>query len=314
MYWSPDQTRLLLIDTPEVFQDGDYSFEATLSLWNPATGDVQPLLTDVKGAVQNNVSGLAWSPDQTGLAVVLLDHLIVFDLATGQTVLDVSYNFEQFDTPLAWSPAGSQLAVSGKNETSIWNATTGEITRTLPIHADALAWMDSGLFTYASRQPLTQWDVETGTSAEIPFPDMMRIAWSEDGRYLAGTMDAEIVLIDLANNNEIARLDNTEAPVSLSWVGDDTLVTAVGSTLCVWSIPEGTLLYEVTPYDIGPRKAKKPHGYPDSRLRSVAEHRVERVTELLVVVANQKANGWVALVELPVPVWRKNSIRAPFSP
>jgi len=179
--WSPDGSRLV-----------SGAWDATVRLWNPATGAHEKVLD---GRHPLGWIRVAWSPD--GERIVSHQYkgnVHVWKAATGmlERVLPLTgTNFE-----VAWSPDGKRLAVVGSPEfrsggLHIWNALTGTPDLVLnPGLMDKIAWSPDGRrlagIPYGASY-IAVWNVSTGSETRLRGHDgpANSIAWDPKGRFLA---------------------------------------------------------------------------------------------------------------------------------
>jgi len=143
--------RQLLLDCPDVFDDGDCSVRA----WSPdgkwivfavhttRSGTVSPrdglylmdasCLADpstcdeaTRGPLLPGVDAVAWSPDSRSFAVGLRQKLVVFDIETLAQSREVPVEDVTAWHGLAWSPDGQWLALADDGAVRLLSPATGE--------------------------------------------------------------------------------------------------------------------------------------------------------------------------------------------
>jgi eukaryotic-like serine/threonine-protein kinase len=135
------------------------SGDGAITIWDLKSGAELGPVTDHAG----QVAGLTYSPDGKRLAWVSLDKKVrVWDLAAGRELR--SFNVKE-PGPLAFSPDGSQLAVT--RPLRVWNLADGREAVALDGHAgleNAIAFCPSGdhLATSRENQAVSLYSVGTG--------------------------------------------------------------------------------------------------------------------------------------------------------
>lgn len=152
--WSPDGTTI-----------ASASADATIRLWDAATGDLLATLDDH----QDSVSALAWSPDGRSLASASWDKTVrLWDLSAGPGRAKAAVTIQgldQYVTALAWSPDGAALMTGGRDgSVRLWAA-------------DGKWWADLGMHG----------------------ADVRTASWSPDGgRIITGGLDGTVRLWDVS--------------------------------------------------------------------------------------------------------------------
>jgi WD40 repeat protein len=202
-------------------------------------------LWDVNGGRQNaklgmeqTISALAFSPDGKQLAAAG-QQTVLWDVATGTEIHRLN---SIRHTHLAYSPDGIVLATDG---IGLWEAATGNALPTLDeaLHARPFAFSPDGktlavlkaptemeLFERATRKLRHRWTV----------PETKDIAFSPDGRVLAGATGRAIVFWDPFTGDEVLRLDGHQREVtSLAFAAEgNTLASgSADATVLIWQMP-----------------------------------------------------------------------------
>ena len=171
---------------------------STIYILDAVSGSVLRALSPGQG------NRVAWSPDSTRLITSNGDSygsITVWDVTTGGAL----YTMGPLSHPraLAWSPDGSQIAVSISGGIMLLEAETGRLIRTLTGHAWgvwSLAWSPNGR-TLAAGEDFTGghmaiWEVAAGRLLQIlndHTNTVHSLAWSPDGcRLLSGSWDNSV--------------------------------------------------------------------------------------------------------------------------
>ena len=153
--------------------------------------------------------GVAFSPDGQRLACAGGYEFRIWDMNTGQQLLDIPTDGNGL-VNVAYSSDGQRLAAGGFDKyIKIWDATTGEVKRTLPGHASAV----------------------------------MTVQFSPDGQQLAsGGRDNTLKLWDLTTGEETLTLNGHTSQVnSVAFSSDGRLVASASqdNTVKVWNAATG---------------------------------------------------------------------------
>jgi WD40 repeat protein len=175
---------------------------------------------------------------------------------------------------MAIHPGGRVIAVASINETSLWDADSGQLSRLfgtptsaatrseLPKYAQSLAFSPDGRTLLSSGTAGAQlWDVATGQeirvgrapAAEGPDPASMArarsgngtregTAFSADGRLFAMVAGGDITVSDLANGEDVMHVTvHSGDAASLAFVAGGRLLVSAGrdGALRVWTVPGG---------------------------------------------------------------------------
>ena len=155
---------------------------------------------------------------------------------------------------VAWSPDGSQI-VSGSVDTTvrIWDATTGENTRTLNGHTgsvESVAWSPDGsqIVSGSNDNTVRIWNAATGESRTLNGHTLLvhSVAWSPDGsQIVSGSWDNTVRIWNAATGNLARTLNGHTGRVSsVAWSPDGSQIVS-GSwdrTVRIWNAATGELI------------------------------------------------------------------------
>lgn len=161
-----------------------------------------------------DVMALAWSPDATRLAAAAMDRTIsIWATTRGEVVLTLGQKVplpNDGGPRLRWSDDGRELVAfssqcdNNRAEIKVWDAASGKEIRSRP--GVVLAWSPDGA-RYCDGSAIL--DSSTGqrlVALEIGM-SQNSMAWSQDGRWLAGFLgDLTAVVLDAASGREVLRL------------------------------------------------------------------------------------------------------------
>jgi WD40 repeat protein len=194
--------------------DGRYalsgSLDATMKLWNVATGEEIRTFTGHTWSV----SSVAFSPDGRYALSGSEDKdntLKLWEVATGAEIRTFTGHTESVYS-VAFSPDG-RYALSGSSDETLklWNVATGDEIRTFTGHTESVysAFSPDGRYVLSGSldDTLKLWDVATGDEIRTftGHTNWVRsVAFSPDGRYvLSGSNDKTLKLWDVGTGTEI---------------------------------------------------------------------------------------------------------------
>ena len=195
----------------------------TLKLWNSATGAAVRSME----MHPDRPTSIAWALDGNTVASDGDSHSVhVWDSATGVLKYSLGTIVLGRVGPVAWSPAGDQIAALWNNELHCWNLGNGS-TFNFP-RGDSLshlAWSPRDpILAAADRNTVSLFDMKTGTlktSLEGHVKLVTALAWSRDGTALASGGDDGVILVrEAANLSKYRILSQSGRVTALAWSAD----------------------------------------------------------------------------------------------
>jgi small GTP-binding protein len=221
------------------------SYDKTIRLWNPLTGEH---LRTLQGHA-DQVIGAVWSPDGEVLASCSLDKTIrLWNPLTGEHLRTLQGRSNSIYC-LAWSPDGTLLAgdAGGTPIIHLWNPLTGEHLSTLKGETDpiyCLAWSPDGTLLAAGSPNATicLWNPLTGkhlSTLKGHTGAIHCLAWSPDGSILAsGSFDNTICLWNPLDGSLIHILEGHTGQIcgiSFSWKHQIFASISQDSSVRIWN-------------------------------------------------------------------------------
>jgi WD40 repeat protein len=160
------------------------------------------------------VAAVAWSPDGKTLASADGDGKVRLWLIAGNgqpRALEAEpgpVDSEQQGPirAIEWSPDGKMLASDIGKNVGLWNATKGQLVRTLEVGASSpissLAWSRDGMTLATGANDTILWNVTTGSQLLRRRSSAYGLAWDPDGKTLAwATVSGRVALLDIASQS-----------------------------------------------------------------------------------------------------------------
>ncbi|MEV4516804.1 TIR domain-containing protein [Dactylosporangium sp. NPDC049525] len=218
--------------------------DGTTYFWDVAVGAVRVTIEQ-----QEEISALAWTPDSASLVTGDVDGAVrVWDAATGRQRLHISEDRQTVNVA-AWSCDGALLAtaVGDRSTIRLWDAATGAAVTTLNAGRHDLVgvgvWspIEPHLLAVQDARSLRLWDTNANTvRARVSPAGHYGLAWSPDGRYLATTLDEEIIIRDAATMTEQhVLIDRKAALRCVAWAPDGKRLATGGAdcSVRIWQPP-----------------------------------------------------------------------------
>lgn len=221
----------------------------------------------VRSQMQDDVFGVAWSPDGTMIAISggaigcddssITGFAIRIHDATTNEILKNLLGQTCTSTGLDWSPDGSQLVSfnSVQSVAYIWDVATEALLTTVSLNTQGMSsvvWSPSGELI-ASGTPgnsIILWDPVSGQIMGSSVGGTS-VDWNPDGSQLVtGSMYDNLIMIqDVATRQELMILaDATGFTYNVDWSPDGNRIAAAGSDNIarVWDTSSGQLLLSLT--------------------------------------------------------------------
>jgi WD40 repeat protein len=210
---------------------------------------------------EDNVSGVAWSPDGRELATTSNDRTIrIWDGDSGDE-LAVLHGHEDWVQGVVWSPDGRQLATASHDQTArIWDRDSGSELAVLRGCCGlwGLAWSPDGrrLATASDDGTARIWDLHASTETAVLHGHdgaVRAVAWSPDGQRLATASEDRTARIwDSDNGSQLLVLRGHEDGIRrVVWSPDgQRLATASEDrTARIWDAQRGDELVVLRGHD-----------------------------------------------------------------
>jgi WD40 repeat protein/formylglycine-generating enzyme required for sulfatase activity len=193
--------------------------------------------------------GLLFRPDGKQFATTCRDGTLrIYDVGSDipRQIL-VGHNHVYFDA--TWSPDGKYLASAGGDKTlRIWDSQSGRLLRTIagagPL--GSVAWSPGGnsvACISGATQEVCLWSAADGNGLKsLPMPqgNPTSLAWSRDGKRLAGSFPGKVTFWDTASGEAVQTLlgDSPEQPFARIRLSPDgqRLAASSGRDVYVWDL------------------------------------------------------------------------------
>ncbi|HYT93435.1 MAG TPA: WD40 repeat domain-containing protein, partial [Gemmataceae bacterium] len=214
----------------------------------------------------------------------------VWDLKQGKVVRQIPHAPRH----LALFPDGKAVATSDGASMRVWDLTTGRDRHALggPENAlKAVAWSPDNrtVATWSWNGDVFLWDVVTGkTLYRFDVPAHRNVAFSPDGKLLAGATGGRLCVWDTATGKEVGPFKaHPSQPHHVAFTPDGKALVTMDfddESVRRWDLATGQerLLFHLTP----PDKKVRRHRFttmafsPEARLMALAEDRLDRTTAL----------------------------------
>lgn len=226
------------------------SYDRTVRIWNPKTGQCLKLLQ----GHSNLVWTVGWRSDSKVLASGSDDQTIkLWDLETGQCLKTLQGHCNQISA-ISWSPDG-QILASGSDDhlVRLWDIQTGECLKTLQGHNNAIwamAWHPQGgmLASGSVDRSVRLWNVSGQCLKILPGHGnpVRSISWNADGKTLAvGSNTNTIRIWNAATGRCLKTIDSHQSrAISAAWSPDGEILAAGHDdhTVKLWDSKTGSCL------------------------------------------------------------------------
>jgi WD40 repeat protein len=242
--WSPDGNALAVASGAEVY------------ILDAATGAQSFALI----GHQEVIGSMAWSPDGRKLASWAEDqHMIVWDLVTGQPIYDEKVSEYFLHVPLHWTSKSMVTVGPLGGKTTMVDVQTGATTShqmdsDLYSYVTNVSWAsdDTRLLTGGELGKVFAWDLLSDQKLLTYIDDWVNasadsVAWSPDQKYVAaGFRDGTILVWDAASGAQVNKLKrkltgSTDGVVDLEWSPDSRYLISLSrfDPITVWDASTG---------------------------------------------------------------------------
>lgn len=226
---SPDSTRLVALNN-------DY-----IVAWDLVTGEM------VFSASRSGITRVFYSPDKNEIYALYPDGTLAFLDSENGSVKETLPAHAQFSGVLAYFPDEGWLALAGNDNTiKVWDTFERVSMVTLTTTADALAFSPDGsqLAVAGSDVALWNWrertEIRTLEARPVQFA---RLAYSSDGRYLAGNSRDAVITWNTESGNVASTVQVGENGASyiLRFIPETSIIATGGSSgnIMLWQATTG---------------------------------------------------------------------------
>lgn len=216
-----------------------------IKLWDVVSGNELPMFTE-----QSSISSVAISPNGKRLASGSDKTIKVWDIASGKE-LCASTRHSSYVRSVVFSPDGMLLASSSNDKTiKLWDSATCAELHTLAKHSGevlSVAFSPDGksLASSSVDNSIRLWDIQSGNEVQSfsVFPSSNSIAFSSDGKRLAGAGWRSIKLWDIGSGTTLQTFGWADFRSLVSFgPNDKTLLHLSDGFTDLWDVDSGKVL------------------------------------------------------------------------
>ncbi|HRU75724.1 MAG TPA: PQQ-binding-like beta-propeller repeat protein [Methanothrix sp.] len=221
-------------------------------LWDAETGN--ELAQIIHG---NHVISIIFSPEGNEFATASSDQVRIFDADAGRELTRMEPD-SSIVNGIALNPNGNRLALANGNQAVIWDVENEKETVWMKHDNKVISVLFSPdgrrLATVSDDHAATLWDSKTGDKlARTNLNDKISLAaFSYDGMKLAVISHNTIIVMDVENSKELARIEHSGPLKCIAFSPDNTKLTAGGGSSIkddfaakVWDTETGKELFNM---------------------------------------------------------------------